>query len=181
VDLTKYLEETTFAFDHAYDERSSNEQIYAQCIRPLVHNAFQGAKISCFAYGQTGSGKTFTMKGDIKQGVPGLYYLGAAEIFRLLEEVPLLSYSPNTHICTSPSPSTKSTAKNSTICSTIAQNCLSDRTKIRTSTSSAWKKRKSAQRSNSWKSSNTAAPSESLLKMPPTLTPHVHTPFCKSV
>ena len=46
-----------------------------------------GAKISCFAYGQTGSGKTHTMKGDMNKGVPGLYYLGAQEIFSILEEV----------------------------------------------------------------------------------------------
>lgn len=46
-----------------------------------------GAKISCFAYGQTGSGKTHTMKGDINKNVPGLYYLGAKEIFRFLEQV----------------------------------------------------------------------------------------------
>jgi kinesin family protein 2/24 len=48
-----------------------------------------GAKISCFAYGQTGSGKTHTMKGDMSKNVPGLYYLGAQEIFRYLEQVNL--------------------------------------------------------------------------------------------
>ena len=47
-------------------------------------NAFMGAKISCFAYGQTGSGKTHTMKGDMSKNIPGLYYLGAKEIFRYL-------------------------------------------------------------------------------------------------
>lgn len=46
-----------------------------------------GAKVSCFAYGQTGSGKTYTMKGDMEKGVPGLYYLGAKEIFRYLDHV----------------------------------------------------------------------------------------------
>lgn len=77
VDLTRYLEETTFNFDFAYDEKSDNEQIYEQAVRPLIENAFKGAKISCFAYGQTGSGKTYTMKGDMGKGVPGIYYLGA--------------------------------------------------------------------------------------------------------
>lgn len=65
MDLTKYIEETTFAFDYAFDESSSNELIYEHTIRPLIGNAFEGAKISCFAYGQTGSGKTYTMKGDM--------------------------------------------------------------------------------------------------------------------
>lgn len=77
VDLTKYIEETTFNFDHAYDEESTNESIYEDAIRPLIDSAFEGAKISCFAYGQTGSGKTFTMKGDMAKGIPGLYYLAA--------------------------------------------------------------------------------------------------------
>lgn len=88
MDLTKYLEETTFKFDYAFDENSTNEEIYQVSIQPLIENAFKGAKISCFAYGQTGSGKTHTMKGDIQRGVPGLYYLGAREIFHLLEQVP---------------------------------------------------------------------------------------------
>jgi kinesin family protein 2/24 len=46
-----------------------------------------GAKISCFAYGQTGSGKTHTMKGDISKNIPGLYFLGARQIFNFLEQV----------------------------------------------------------------------------------------------
>jgi kinesin family protein 2/24 len=87
VDLTKYIEETTFNFDHAYDEESTNESIYHDSIRPLIDSAFEGAKISCFAYGQTGSGKTFTMKGDMVKGVPGLYFLAAKEIFNYIEHV----------------------------------------------------------------------------------------------
>lgn len=39
-------------------------QIYSTAVRPLVHSAFEGAKVTCFAYGQTGSGKTYTMLGD---------------------------------------------------------------------------------------------------------------------
>jgi kinesin family protein 2/24 len=43
--------------------------------------------VTCFAYGQTGSGKTHTMNGNIAQGVPGLYTLGANEIFQYLASV----------------------------------------------------------------------------------------------
>lgn len=46
-----------------------------------------GAKVTCFAYGQTGSGKTFTMNGVSGQGIPGLYYLGAQDIFSYLANV----------------------------------------------------------------------------------------------
>lgn len=75
------MEESSFNFDHAFDENSNNQLIYNTCIQPLIDSAFLGAKVTCFAYGQTGSGKTFTMKGDMDSGVPGLYYLGAKEIF----------------------------------------------------------------------------------------------------
>jgi kinesin family member 2/24 len=46
-----------------------------------------GAKVTCFAYGQTGSGKTFTMNGVSSQGIPGLYTLGAQDIFSYLSNV----------------------------------------------------------------------------------------------
>jgi hypothetical protein len=56
-------------------------------VRPLVDSAFQGAKVTCFAYGQTGSGKTYTMNGNMSQGLPGLYTLGANDIFDYLASV----------------------------------------------------------------------------------------------
>jgi len=40
--------------------------------------------VTCFAYGQTGSGKTYTMNGNPKMGVKGLYALGAQDIFAYL-------------------------------------------------------------------------------------------------
>ena len=53
----------------------------------MVDSAFKGAKVTCFAYGQTGSGKTFTMNGNEKMGVVGLYALGAQDIFSYLADV----------------------------------------------------------------------------------------------
>lgn len=80
MDLTPYTDEYRFNFDGAYDESSTNEQIYESSIKPLVECAFDGARVSCFAYGQTGSGKTYTMLGDGQQ-VYGLYLLAACDIF----------------------------------------------------------------------------------------------------
>jgi len=80
VDLTKYIEESHFRFDRAYDEQATNAQIYLETIRPLVDAAFNRAKVTCFAYGQTGSGKTYTMMGQNEPElppVPGLYLLAA--------------------------------------------------------------------------------------------------------
>ena len=83
VDLTKYIEEHTFTFDNAFGHESTNEEIYEEVVRPLVAAAFGKAKVTCFAYGQTGSGKTFTMMGDLKKDVKGLYLLAANDIFTL--------------------------------------------------------------------------------------------------
>jgi kinesin family protein 2/24 len=44
------------------------------------------AKVTCFAYGQTGSGKTYTMIGDEKKNVHGLYFLAARDIFKKIKE-----------------------------------------------------------------------------------------------
>ena len=60
--------------------------MYNECVRPIVQCAFLGAKVTCFAYGQTGSGKTYTMNGDIDNDVPGIYYLGAEDIFTIRDQ-----------------------------------------------------------------------------------------------
>ena len=57
--------------------------MYEECVRPIVQCAFLGAKVTCFAYGQTGSGKTYTMNGDLASRVPGMYVLGAQDIFSI--------------------------------------------------------------------------------------------------
>ena len=84
VDLTKYIEEHIFSFDNSYSEIADNQQIYHECVLPLVAETFKGAKTTCFAYGQTGSGKTFTMMGSSDGGVPGLYLLASHDIIQFL-------------------------------------------------------------------------------------------------
>jgi kinesin family protein 2/24 len=61
VDLTRYTERHEFAFDEVYPESSNNDEIYRDCVKPLVGSIFHRCKVTCFAYGQTGSGKTHTM------------------------------------------------------------------------------------------------------------------------
>ena len=92
-------------------------------VRPLVDSAFQGAKVTVFAYGQTGSGKTYTMNGAMGQGVPGLYTLGANDIFEYLASVRYpLHFSPISDTSKHASPSTRYTAENYTTCSTRGTN-----------------------------------------------------------
>jgi kinesin family protein 2/24 len=63
-----------------------------------VDSAFQGARVTCFAYGQTGSGKTYTMNGNQKQNIYGLYALGANDIFYYLNNVQVDIFSQNFNI-----------------------------------------------------------------------------------
>ncbi len=90
LDLTKYIEEHHFTFDAVYDEKSTNQEIYNEIVKPMIKSAFQRTKITCFAYGQTGSGKTYTMLGnnyiekDKESKVPGLYLLSSIDIFNYL-------------------------------------------------------------------------------------------------
>jgi len=89
VDLTRYVEEHNFLFDHSFDENVTNEMLYSYCVRSLIDAIFTKAKCTCFAYGQTGSGKTYTMIGPPKaqrevDRTPGIFLLAASDIFQKL-------------------------------------------------------------------------------------------------
>ncbi|XP_072144270.1 kinesin-like protein KIF2A isoform X2 [Dermacentor andersoni] len=89
VDLTKFLENSAFRFDYAFDETASNELVYKYTARPLVKTIFKGGMATCFAYGQTGSGKTHTMGGDFSEKVQdcskGIYALATKDVFMMLK------------------------------------------------------------------------------------------------
>ncbi|XP_048222798.1 kinesin-like protein KIF2B [Perognathus longimembris pacificus] len=89
VDLTRYLENQTFCFDHAFDDTASNELVYQFTARPLVESIFHKGMATCFAYGQTGSGKTHTMcgafSGSLQECSKGIYALVAHDVFLLLK------------------------------------------------------------------------------------------------
>ena len=85
VDLTKYLENHNFRFDHSFDETVGNEQVYQYTAAPLVETIFNRGFATCFAYGQTGSGKTHTMGGEFNEGVDatsGIYSFAARDVFK---------------------------------------------------------------------------------------------------
>ncbi|XP_004434798.1 PREDICTED: kinesin-like protein KIF2B [Ceratotherium simum simum] len=89
VDLTRYLENQTFCFDHAFDDTASNELVYQFTAQPLVESIFRKGMATCFAYGQTGSGKTHTMggasSGRDQDCSKGIYALVAQDVFLLLK------------------------------------------------------------------------------------------------
>jgi kinesin family protein 2/24 len=49
VDLTKYVENHEFVFDEAFDDNTSNEEVYRRTAMPLVEYIFEGGKATCFA------------------------------------------------------------------------------------------------------------------------------------
>ena len=85
LDLSQTILHSRFRFDLAFDECSTNQEIYNKTIKPLIASMFEKqAKITCFAFGQTGSGKTYTMIGNNMDN-PGLYLLSSYDIFSLLQ------------------------------------------------------------------------------------------------
>lgn len=60
-----------FVFDHLYDEKSSQEQIFNGVAKSAVNWVVEGYNSTIFAYGPTGTGKTYTMFGltNEKRGI----------------------------------------------------------------------------------------------------------------
>ncbi|CAH8649315.1 unnamed protein product [Dicrocoelium dendriticum] len=92
VDLTEYLEHTTFRFDRCFDELSTTAEVYHHTAAPMISSIFQGYMATCFAYGQTGSGKTFTMGGPrsgpnlLPMVEDGVYGMVVKELFLTYEK-----------------------------------------------------------------------------------------------
>jgi len=68
-----------FTFDHAFDQQSTQEEIYNTVVEPVVQGVLNGINGTVFCYGQTGSGKTYTMEGTDKD--PGLLPRLGSSIF----------------------------------------------------------------------------------------------------
>lgn len=90
LDLTWYLVNHVFCFDHAFSDCATNELVYRHTTQPLVETIFQGNMATHFACGQTGSGKTHTMSPSfsIKNSKfsKGIYILAAEDVFRRLQD-----------------------------------------------------------------------------------------------
>ncbi|XP_038983599.1 kinesin-like protein KIN-7L isoform X2 [Phoenix dactylifera] len=69
----------SFAFDHVFDQSSTNATVYDLLIKSIIHAAVNGFNGTAFAYGQTSSGKTFTMNGS--EDDPGIIPLAVKDIF----------------------------------------------------------------------------------------------------
>ncbi|GLV46297.1 CENP-meta [Carabus blaptoides fortunei] len=73
----------SYSFDHIFDSKCRNVEIYKTVVHPVVDAAINGFNGTIFAYGQTSSGKTYTMMGSLEE--PGLISLAVENIFQTIE------------------------------------------------------------------------------------------------
>jgi kinesin family protein 2/24 len=49
--ITKYIENSDFTFDNAFDETKTSDDVYKYMVRPLLDLLFNDGTVTCFAYG----------------------------------------------------------------------------------------------------------------------------------
>ncbi|XP_063781155.1 kinesin-like protein KIF19 [Pseudophryne corroboree] len=76
--------ETTFTFNHVFDQAATQENVYDSTMKNIVDDILAGYNAAIFAYGPTGTGKTYTMMGKPRE--PGLMYLTLKDLFKTIEE-----------------------------------------------------------------------------------------------
>ncbi|XP_026071976.1 kinesin-like protein kif7 [Carassius auratus] len=86
-----------FHCDFVFEENSTQEDVYTECVQPLIEAFFHGFNATVFAYGQTGSGKTYTIGESnisaFRDDEQGIIPRAVAEIFKLLDENDLNDFS----------------------------------------------------------------------------------------
>ncbi|XP_028914627.1 kinesin-like protein KIF22 [Ornithorhynchus anatinus] len=65
-----HQETLKYQFDAFYGEASSQQEVYAGSVQPILRHLLEGQNASVLAYGPTGAGKTHTMLGSTEQ--PGV-------------------------------------------------------------------------------------------------------------
>ena len=71
--ITKFVKDTNFTFDNAFNENENSQDMYQFSIRDILPSLFSNGIITCFAYGQTGSGKTFTVNQVTKYAINDIF------------------------------------------------------------------------------------------------------------
>lgn len=57
----EFNQEKQFTFDHVYNIRCSQQEIFEESALPLLHKLVLGYNVTIMAYGPTGSGKSYTL------------------------------------------------------------------------------------------------------------------------
>ncbi|CAN8244885.1 unnamed protein product [Cochlearia groenlandica] len=76
---------SSYAFDHVFDEMSTNGSVYELLTKDIIHAAVDGFNGTAFAYGQTSSGKTFTMTGS--ETDPGIIRRAVRDVFERIDMI----------------------------------------------------------------------------------------------
>ena len=79
-----YTRSSSYTVDDAFDGNTRTNQLYLDCIQPIVMASLKGYHGSVFAYGQTSTGKTYTMQGNNTE--PGVVPLAIHDCFRYISE-----------------------------------------------------------------------------------------------
>ncbi|CAL0323727.1 unnamed protein product [Lupinus luteus] len=79
------LSSSFYAFDHIFDESSTNASVYNLLTEDIIQAALDGFNGTAFAYGQTSSGKTFTMNGS--ETDPGVIPRAVKDVFSKIERM----------------------------------------------------------------------------------------------
>lgn len=91
--------ERGYSCDMVLGEQSSQQQVYAATVAPLVRDVLRGFHAAVFAYGATGSGKTHTMVGRPQS--PGVMVRALDDLFQGVAGDPgysvKLLYTYNSH------------------------------------------------------------------------------------
>ncbi|KAL4449059.1 hypothetical protein ABPG74_021051 [Tetrahymena malaccensis] len=76
--------EMQFAFDYAFDETISQNEIYEKTSNFLLDGVIEGFNATVFAYGATGAGKTYTMVGSPDN--PGIMSRTMNQLYYLIQQ-----------------------------------------------------------------------------------------------
>ncbi|XP_053411015.1 kinesin-like protein KIF22 isoform X2 [Nycticebus coucang] len=79
-----HQETLKYQFDAFYGERSTQQDIYAGSVQPILRHLLEGQNASVLAYGPTGAGKTHTMLGSPTQ--PGVIPRALVDLVQLTRE-----------------------------------------------------------------------------------------------
>lgn len=75
----------TFTFSRVFDADASQEEVYANVLKPLIDEFLGGKSVTALAYGQTSSGKTFSMIGGAKYKQRGMIPRAISDVFAALD------------------------------------------------------------------------------------------------
>lgn len=81
-----------YAFDAAFDERSTQREVYEATTKPFMAKLVDGYNVTVFAYGATGAGKTHTMMGNTRcddsssNADAGIIPNALKDVFHLIEQ-----------------------------------------------------------------------------------------------